>query len=76
MSATLRPEHARRFRRLVANLNRLRAEVEADGFDANWYLNTNTLSLMDGDSRDEDDAPRRDRELCHAVLDQSSGGDW
>lgn len=74
----LRPEHRRRFRRLVNVLNRLRDEVVAGDFpDACYYLANDELNLLSGPSHDDRGlTPFRDRVLDSTILHRSSGGDW
>lgn len=73
----LNPDHARRFRRLVRELNKLREDVAAEGFDANWYLDDDTLNLMGGPTHTENgQMPLQENVLISATLVRSGGGGW
>lgn len=77
MKRDLSEPHKRRFKRLVRELNRLREDVERDGFDANWYLDDDTLNLMDGPSHSETgQVPLRENVLIGARVVRAGGGGW
>jgi hypothetical protein len=81
-SRRLNANHVRRFERLVRELNELRADVEAEGFDANWYLDDDTLNLMGGPTHTEDgkhalqEHALQENVLISARLLRSGGGGW
>lgn len=70
--------HDRRFRQAVRTLNKLLTEIQAYAPDANYYLSTDTLHILSGDSHDlgGSNPPRYDRILTSMRLVRSSGGDW
>lgn len=72
----LNPNHTRRFRRLVRELNKLREDVAAEGFDANWYLDDDTLNLMGGPTHDDRSKPLQENVSISATLNRSGGGGW
>jgi len=76
--ARLKPEHKRKFKRLIAGLNDLLQEVRADFPEAEYYLeDAGNFNLMSGASHTGRDCqPRRDRVLMDEKLKHSGGGGW
>lgn len=75
----LNPDHASRFRRLVRELNKLREDVAAEGFDANWYMADDSLHLLDGPSHKSmglREEAQRDNSLIAEHVHRASGGGW
>lgn len=78
-SRRLNPDHERRFHRIVRELNRLRADVEAEGFDANWYMADDDLHLLDGPSHKSmglREEAQGENSLVSERIVRASGGGW
>lgn len=74
---SLRPAHARRFKRAIDELNTLRDEIAAYIPDANWYLAMESLNLMSGPSHaGYGDRAQKQNVICSHNLYNSGGGDW
>lgn len=73
----LRAEHARRFKKAVDDLNKLRNEVAEYLPDVNWYLAMSSLHLMSGPSHAGlGERAQQQNVLDSNTLDYSGGGDW
>lgn len=75
----LNPDHARRFLRLVRELNKLREDVAAEGFDANWYMVDDSLHLLDGPSHKSmglREEAQSENSLISERVHRASGGGW
>lgn len=72
----LRPEHRKRFLRLVAQLNHLTLDVAEYMPEVGYYLSGSTLNLMDGESHSLAAEPQLQNVQVSAKLHRSSGGDW
>ena len=78
MSDAIKPEHVRRFKRYVAQLNKLMREVQEYAPEANYYLACDTLNLMLGPSHEDTPASGAiyGNVGADATLYCSGGGDW
>jgi len=76
-SNELRPEHRRRFKKAIAELNALRDEVATYIPDANWYLAMEDLNLVSGPSHagHKESAQKQNVIESHKLW-HSGGGDW
>ena len=73
----LKPQHAARFRRIAAEMNRLLDDVREYIPEANLYLeDSGNWNLLSGDSHDEHDEARQDRVLAFELVPHSGGGAW
>lgn len=76
-SSALRPEHRRRFKKAIDELNALRDEIAAYIPDANWYLAMETVNLMSGPSHaGYGDRAQKQNVIESHNLHSSGGGDW
>lgn len=73
----LKPEHRRRFVRLVDQMNQLVDDVRGYIPEAQLYLANDNLHLMSGDSHSGVRAdPHQERSMESRKLHHSGGGDW